>query len=180
MYRACKRYEIFPHKQIHHAITAFSNEEIQILKNFYGKIPLYELLEMLPRWSITAILRKASELHLKCQKETRIEWIAKSILEEIQVNYKQFVKIPYENTWFEIDFLVNDNIALEIQGDYWHGNSEIFTELNEVQQKMVERDIRKKKYLEQQGYKVVYCWENELLNDYESCKNKLIAEMLQR
>lgn len=72
------------------------------------------------------------------------------------------------------DFKIN-NIIIEVQGDYWHGNPKLYDEnsLNELQKNMIQRDICKKNELKNIGYETVYIWEYDLIHDYEKCKLKL-------
>ena len=45
---------------------------------------------------------------------------------------------------FEMDFLINKNKVIEIQGDYWHGNMKLYPILNEKQKCAKEKDKFKK------------------------------------
>lgn len=69
------------------------------------------------------------------------------------------------------DFLLTDtNILIEVNGDYWHANPLFYKEndlmhyfYSEVSAKDIwQRDLFKKKLAEDQGYRVIYVWENEL------------------
>ena len=68
----------------------------------------------------------------------------------------------------QFDFIINANILLEVQGDYWHANPEIYGDgpnlrpLNERQLYKVERDREKYRKAKELDYKVFYIWETEI------------------
>ena len=67
--------------------------------------------------------------------------IIKSVLEKMNINFKK----NYPQSRFIFDFyLIDYNFVIECQGDYWHGNPDYFTILNDIQLKNVVRDKIKK------------------------------------
>ncbi len=85
------------------------------------------------------------------------------------------------------DFLINNNVVLEVQGDYWYCNpkkyksDDIFEFTNGI---FIASDVWKKDEEKQslaldQGYKVVYIWEDEMkrLSDFDL--ENLLIERLQ-
>ncbi len=98
--------------------------------------------------------------------DTLPEKIVENLLLELKINYKKKINIGYYNC----DYVVND-IIIEVQGDYWHGNSKIYNDFDNIQQKNIKRDNRKFKYLSSNGYKILYLWEYDLKNNIEYCKN---------
>jgi G:T-mismatch repair DNA endonuclease (very short patch repair protein) len=62
--------------------------------------------------------------------------------------------------------LRNTNTIYEFQGDFWHGNPEIYnldkinTKINVSFKELYEKTLEKIKLLQNMGYNVVYIWEN--------------------
>jgi very-short-patch-repair endonuclease len=52
-----------------------------------------------------------------------------------------------------------------VQGDYWHGNPKIYTELNLVQNNIKEKDKLKAEFAISHGFKLFYIWETEINNN---------------
>lgn len=97
------------------------------------------------------------------------EKIVAQLLDELNISYEQEKQIGY----YKCDFVINDNIIIEIQGDYWHGNPLIFKILNHVQQKNKNRDKAKKTYLLNKGYTVNYFWEYDIKNNINDVINSI-------
>jgi len=54
------------------------------------------------------------------------------------------------------------NILVEADGDYWHGNPDYFTTLNEIQIINKKNDIFKDELAKQEGYLLLRFWENQI------------------
>lgn len=67
---------------------------------------------------------------------------------------------------YQYDFLIENRIVLEVHGDYWHANPNIYGSnkkpLNDRQKFKVERDIIKKAYAESKGYIYYFIWETDI------------------
>jgi G:T-mismatch repair DNA endonuclease (very short patch repair protein) len=96
----------------------------------------------------------------------------KSYLDQIDRKYDFQLKIGK----YVCDFSLDNKIILEVQGDYWHGNPLKYDKLDQIQIKNVKRDIRKNKFLNQLGYRIIYLWEYDIKRDFEKCK-KIINEI---
>jgi very-short-patch-repair endonuclease len=57
-------------------------------------------------------------------------------------------------------FVPLHNLVIEFDGDYWHGNTEIFATLNAMQQRHVSHDNKQTAYLLQHGFRVLRVWEH--------------------
>lgn len=86
---------------------------------------------------------------------------------------EQLIKMGIPHTYNKIiqkvgqfDFIISDKILLEVHGDYWHGNPDIYGEgkrpLNERQLYKQGRDSEKKYLATQKGYKIFYIWETDI------------------
>lgn len=70
------------------------------------------------------------------------------------------------------DFLINDSLILEVQGDYWHANPRIYVPTDEFQfsyGRFTAKDVwckdeKKKQLAIDRGYKICYIWESEMRN----------------
>lgn len=90
-------------------------------------------------------------------------------LDLLNVNNRQ-VKLNIDNKIYIVDgFDYNTNTVYEYNGDFWHGNPEIYHEkdINNYSGKkfgeLYSETINKKKDLESKGYKVISIWESEFL-----------------
>lgn len=106
-------------------------------------------------------LRKKEGIKLQIntiEHESSAEKYVKSVLSDLDVAYFKEKRIGR----YSIDFYLGFRVCLEVQGTYWH-------------KKFKRRisDTKKRKYLEELGYKVIYIKESEL----ENSKNKLYKSL---
>jgi len=111
-------------------------------------------------------------------KETDIEKLFKEILEDLSIQYQYKYRIYNENDdsfWFrEFDFLIEKtNILIEVDGDYWHGNEDIFKTLNEYQIETQRKDKIKENFAIDNGYRVIRFWGSEVKKNSEKIKREL-------
>ena len=108
--------------------------------------------------------------HLGKYKKTSIEKIIEQYLIDNNINYKYNYIC---NRKYQFDFLIADiNVVIEVHGDYWHANPNIYCDtditkkkLNEQQKYKTELDIIKYHYLkENTKYDIVYVWESDIKN----------------
>ena len=110
-------------------------------------------------------------------KMTNPERVMKSILSELSIpSHYNFIM----DKRYQYDFrITNTNIIIEVQGDYWHCNPKIYPNgpTSERQKFKLQRDTEKKHYAEQKGYSILYVWEDELKNDVQLVKEKVMYEI---
>lgn len=92
-------------------------------------------------------------------KKTKIEKATEQKLQESGVNFKYNFILQNKAQY---DFLINDNIVLEVHGDFWHGNTEVYSTLTERQEYKKQRDFEKQKLAEDNGYKYLVIWESQI------------------
>jgi len=116
------------------------------------------------KWNNTKIINK---------KETKPERITRIILEDNNILYEREKCIA--DMKYRVDFIVGNNI-IEVQGDYFHANPLIYdySLLTKVQKENVIRDIKKKEWILNNGYKLLEVWEYDLYNNFEETKKKII------
>jgi very-short-patch-repair endonuclease len=77
-------------------------------------------------------------------------------------------------------FLPDYNTLCEVDGDYYHGNKEMFSELNEMQKRNKKNDTYKDIISKGMGYKIFRVWESELKRDknlvIERIKNEILKQ----
>ena len=103
-------------------------------------------------------------LQKSLEKQSELNFVSKPhqiVIDYLKEKNKVFeVNKPIGN--YSADILM-DKIVIEINGNYWHANPTIYKDnLNSTQKANVKRDKLKKKFLESQGYKIIYIWEEEI------------------
>jgi very-short-patch-repair endonuclease len=115
----------------------------------------------------------STKCSLKNSKNTFIETAIKNILLLNNINFE----MHYTLNRFHFDFYIPyKNILIECQGDYWHGNNDVFKEFSEKQIKTQEKDNRKKLTAAQQNYKILYFWETEIVKNINYVKSIIQKE----
>lgn len=114
--------------------------------------------------------KAAKASHLSQQRKyqkNKIEIKVEKEFEKMNLFPKYSVILGY----FQFDFGFKDErILLEVQGDYWHGNPNLFNEdgtndkrkLNQIQKNKIIRDSEKKSFALDNGLKIYYIWEEEI------------------
>jgi len=111
-------------------------------------------------------------------KPTKIEKIIEFFLIEKKINYLKQYKIYLNDDNNKrkskrYDFyLPYFNLIIEVDGDYWHGNPKIFTNLNYTQILNMKNDLFKDNLVELNNLNIIRIWETDVLN--ESYKEKII------
>ena len=107
----------------------------------------------------------------KKRKGTRIEVIIKEILNGIgmveNVDYQTNIYI----NGFNVDFLVYKKFIIECYGDYWHRNPRYFNEPKDKERR--QKDLKRKRFLENKGYKFMSFWETEIYSNLDKIKKRL-------
>lgn len=93
--------------------------------------------------------------------ETSIETQIKNILDELKIEYIEHCRNIINP--FELDFyLPNYNIAIECNGIYWHSGKE-----------NAKKHILKSKKCKEKNIKLLYFWEDQIINKIDIIKNIL-------
>lgn len=119
------------------------------------------------------IIGRMTEAANLVKKNSSIEAkIEKFLIQENIPFIKQFKKSK-----FVFDFFIEEsNLVIECQGDYWHANPTKYDvlKLNKVQQKNIERDIRKKQFLKENEIISLFFWEHEIHKNFNYVKETII------
>jgi len=163
-----------------------SNSQILRLQNplncpFYGKIHSLNSKNKISKTRIVRGVAKGEKnpMYGKTHTPEAIEKIFShrkmNKLEKIVANLLDREKIPYKFQFFinkngickSYDFkLLNNNIILEIDGDFWHGNPNTknhYIKSNEINI----NDTLKEKIATENGYKILRFWESDIKNNPE-------------
>lgn len=138
--------------------------------------------------------KQSKETWEHLSEKQKVDWVQKSInsdksiinnvpsisrLEKIVFDSLQRLKIPveqqflllYNHNWRYYDIRILDtNILIEVNGDFYHANPNIYKEddimiyLNKQIPALCvwENEINKQKFAESLGYEIVYIWESEI------------------
>lgn len=112
-------------------------------------------------------------------KKTDIEQIFENILIGVgipfQMKYRIYDKKKIDFWFREYDFFILDsNILIEIDGDYWHDNENIFENLSDFQKQIKENDRVKENFAISKGFRIIRFWGSEVKENKEQIKNKLL------
>ena len=100
------------------------------------------------------------------KSNTDIEILMQKILKEKGYNFE--TQVPILNYFPDI-LLPEYNIIIECDGDYWHGNKEVFPDLEDWQIKAQIRDKKRDEKLSKAGYTIIRFWGKDIKNNIEKC-----------
>lgn len=106
-------------------------------------------------------------------KETYIERLFKTFLDENKINYISKYRDKYE-----IDFLLTDyNIGIELDGLYFHSYGINGHNFNKNKNWFKYRHQRKKEYFKDKNINLMFIWENEILYKFEIWKSIIFSKL---
>jgi len=115
-------------------------------------------------------------------RDTKIELITQSILEENNIIFKKHKNYKLSESNHQADITIEPDKIIEVNGDYWHFNPKIYHA--ESTQKLRNKSILAKekwaydKYviegMKSQGYKVLVVWESELKDELEDITKMIL------
>lgn len=107
-------------------------------------------------------------------KKTKPEIKVEQYLIQNNVNYDYSCIMGSGKRCFQYDFIIHKKrILIEVQGNYWHGDPNKYNndgtdgkrKLNDTQKQNIEKDLLKKQFAEEKGFKIIYIWETEINNN---------------
>ena len=152
--------------------VAESNKKSNLLK--YGVENIAQVSEVAAKISKSQKLRQ-SKLSYKeklintqkaresCKYVSSLELRIRGILDSLLIEYTNNKFIGNYN----FDFVFKNKVILEVQGDYWHGNP-IKYKANDIlcgnlkAKDVWDKDLRKRKFVENKGFKIFYLWETDI------------------
>ncbi len=148
------------------------------LKKYYVKL-VYNKLHSKRKSERMRIIRKNIIFPVK---DTKIEVKIQNFLKQLEIEFfpHQYMKIEHG---YQCDiFIPSINLILETDGDYWHGNKEMFDDEKLTERIIKQRELDKIRTQEllEKGHNVIRIWENDInkmsLNDF---KNRLSIYKIQ-
>lgn len=130
-----------------------------------GQIPWNKGKHIQTNTGRTHITKESRAKQIFPIKDTKIETKIQEFLKQLSI---LFIPHSYMNKIehsYQCDFFIPDkNMVIEIDGDYWHGNTDNprFKVLNKSQIKTKELDRIRTKELQEKGYKVLRLWESDI------------------
>lgn len=120
-------------------------------------------------------LRQIAEGKLK-QTDTIPHQKVCLFLSENNIRYQKEKQMEYFS--FDI-FLIDYNIYIEVDGDYWHANPQFYSEkeLTKSQKINIYRDSKKNEFATHRGLKLMRFWENDIMNHFDSVKQAILSEI---
>ena len=115
----------------------------------------------------------------KNRKETNPEKMVRLFLEKNNIIFEQEKPM---NRYFLDFYLPEYNIAIEVYGDYWHANPEIYgndkKEINNNQLKTINKDIKRNELLMKNLESIIILWESDINRDLESLMNETLLNKI--
>ena len=106
--------------------------------------------------------------------DTKPELEMKKILNELNIVFEHQFRLKNHLYDFRI---VNTNILIEVDGDYFHSNPKKFQKLNTMQLKQRQRDIRNTKLAKDSNFILLRFWESDILKNAEIVKEQILKEI---
>lgn len=106
-------------------------------------------------------------------RQTKPQKIVNDLLDDISIPYEN----EYACKYYSIDnYLLEDNLMIEVMGDYFHANPNKFKTINDMQFNDIIRDKSKRTYIKRY-YKInmLYLWEHDINNNI-----KMIEELIRK
>lgn len=101
------------------------------------------------------------------QRITRPQLIANGLLDELGIPFQNETQCGY----FAVDnYLVESDLVIEVQGDYWHYHPIRFSRLDERAIRRIGQDKARHTYLKShKNIEILYLWESDLIEAPEKC-----------
>ena len=114
------------------------------------------------------------ELKRKNRKRTAPEEEMSKILKELNIEFEIEFPVNFLNSWKVYDFRILDKeILIEVDGDYWHGFEELNEHRNYMQLKNKRNDVIKNWLARKRGFQLLRFWEHEINLYREDVKQKI-------
>lgn len=106
-------------------------------------------------------------------KKTKLEEKVENWLIKNNINYEHCIIMGSKENCYQYDFIIhNKRILIEANGDYWHGNPNIYSltgedgkkKLNQIQLDKIKKDKLKLKFAQEHNFKLLYIWESDVNN----------------
>jgi G:T-mismatch repair DNA endonuclease (very short patch repair protein) len=98
-----------------------------------------------------------------------------TILDSLNIKYIRFFYAKDIKAFYDF-YLPKYNIIIEVDGDFWHcnPNTKYAEPSYNTQRKNLKRDKQKTEWAQQNGFKLLRFWENDIKNDVKKVKQMLL------
>jgi len=110
----------------------------------------------------------------KNRRRTKPEKAMCEILQDLFIEYEIEYPIAFCRRWKYYDFKIGENILIEVDGDYIHGNSDVVENKSFLHKKNQKNDTEKNFIARVRGYKLLRFWESDLYNQPDYVKDNIL------
>jgi len=108
---------------------------------------------------------------------SKLEKTFKLILDLLDIKYKPFLYAKSIKAFYDFH-LIEHNIIIEVDGDFWHCNPQTHPiPQYDSQKKNIERDKVKNQWATENGYRILRFWEYDINNNIQEVKRILLEEI---
>jgi very-short-patch-repair endonuclease len=122
------------------------------------------------------LMRQKTLERIKNNKFPQNDTLPSRELEKILKKNKVKYQKEYVLGAWSFDFcLIDANILIEVDGDYWHSNPKIYPNGPKTKTQKINRyrDLKKNKFCEQNKHKLIRFWESDILGEPKWIEQKL-------
>jgi G:T-mismatch repair DNA endonuclease (very short patch repair protein) len=140
-----------------------SQESIDIIFDNFKLYTAEEIQQMIPNENLSDIIARIQKFKKRLHHTPTLPEIqVKNILLQNHIKFGSEVYIRKCNC--RVDFLLLNNVVLEVYGDFWHGNKTRIKESSLIKQReQILSDINRFTKLCDNGYKVFTLWEYDIM-----------------
>jgi very-short-patch-repair endonuclease len=137
-----------------------------------GRIQSEETRDKMSNSAIQRILKDPNNYHT-----SELEEKFKILLDVLDINYKHFFFASQIKKIFDF-YLPDYGILIEIDGDFWHCNPKIYTNpVCKTQEINIKNDQIKSEWAQENGYKLLRFWEDDINNNIKQVKQILLENL---
>lgn len=108
---------------------------------------------------------------------SKLEKTFANILDLLDIKYDKFFYAKEIKAFYDF-YLPDSNLIIEVDGDFWHCNPTKFPEPKyETQKRNLIRDKEKIQWAQENGYKLLRFWEDDINNNIKSVKQILLENI---
>ncbi len=149
-------------------------EKDMIYDLYFNQIFSLDKISKMYNIGISCLCNKFKEWGWKARdatfSDTSIEKACEKMLQDLNLEYIKQYKLV--NKIYDF-YLPNNNLLIETNGDYWHGNPKFYKNLDYIQIEGQKRDMHKLELAKEMGYKILFLWEDDINNNPESIIEKI-------
>jgi very-short-patch-repair endonuclease len=108
---------------------------------------------------------------------SKLEKTFANILDLLDIKYNKFFYAKDIKAFYDF-YIPDSNLIIEVDGDFWHCNPKKFSEPKyETQKRNLIRDKEKIQWAQENGYKLLRFWEDDINNNIKSVKQILLENI---